>query len=462
MPRRCNHGVVAEELVRALADVVGPRHVLTDADERAGYEVDWTRRYVGTALAVVRPGSTAEVSRVLSLCNDRSVAVVPQGGNTGLVGGGVPQPDRPSVVLSVARLTECTVDARQGEAVVGGGVILESLQEAARATGWDLAVDLAARGSCTIGGMVATNAGGEHVVRYGAMVQQLIGIEAVLADGTVVGRVPALRKDNTGYHWAGILTGSEGTLGVVTRAHLRLVPVLPARVVALLGVPDLEAALAVTGELRRALPELNAVEVCFADGIDLVRSVTGLPAPLAQRAPVYLLVETAGDDLDLLVARLGAAVDAAGGVLDSAIASAEAERARLWQYREAHTEAISTLGVPHKLDVSIPFDRMLEFERRAREVVSTGGARLVLFGHLGDGNLHVNVLGPSADDARIDDAVLDLAASLGGSISAEHGIGVAKRAAFARTRSAAELDAMHAIKRALDPRGILNPGVLFT
>jgi FAD/FMN-containing dehydrogenase len=449
-------------VLNRLATIVRSQHVLTEPDERAGYEIDWTRRYRGDALAVVRPGSTAEVAQVLSVCNEGSIAVVPQGGNTGLVGGSVPRPDRAAVVLSLARLDECSIDAQHGEAVVGGGVILESFQEASRASGWDLAVDLAARGSCTIGGMVATNAGGEHVVRYGPMAQQLIGVEAVLADGTVVGHVPALRKDNTGYHWAGILAGSEGTLGVVTRAHLRLVAVLPARVVALLGLPDLEAALAVTGKLRRTLPELNAVEVCFADGIDLVRSVTGMPAPLSQRAPVNVVVETAGDDVDLLVDRLGGAVAAAGGMLDSAIASTEADRARLWRYREAHTEAISTLGVPHKLDVSIPFDRMLEFERRVRALVSDAGAQLVLFGHLGDGNLHVNVLGPSADDARIDDAVLDLAASLGGSISAEHGIGIAKRSAFARTRSTAELDAMRAIKRALDPRAILNPGVLFS
>jgi FAD/FMN-containing dehydrogenase len=313
--------------------------------------------------------------------------------------------------------------------------------------------------------MVATNAGGEHVLRYGPMADQIIGVEAALADGTLVGRVPALRKDNTGYHWPGILAGSEGTLAVITRVHLRLVPHLPHRVVALLALDDLDAALRTCARLRHGLDSLVALEVSFADGIELVRTQFGLPPPFASPAPVVLLAECAQGhgDTDALVERLGALVDGAPEVRSSAVAADSRSRERFWQYREAHAEAINATGVPHKLDVTLPFDHMVEFEREVRSRVTAiaPGARVILFGHIGDGNLHVNVLGPPPDDATVDDAVLDLVIELGGSISAEHGIGIAKQAALARSRPPAELAAMHAVKRALDPREILNPGVLF-
>jgi FAD/FMN-containing dehydrogenase len=453
----------ADPLVEQLAAVVGPADVLLDPDLRAGYETDWTGRYGGRARAVVRPGSAAEVAAVLATCTRAGATVVPQGGNTGLVGGSVPRGGE--IVLSTRRLDDVDLDAGQGQAVVGAGVVLEHLQGLARGRGWDVGVDLAARGSCTIGGMVATNAGGQHVLRYGTTAEQVLGVEAVLADGTVVGRVPALRKDNTGYRWPGILAGSEGTLAVVTRVHLRLVPRCPERAVALVGLADLEAALALVSRLRRALPDLHALEVMLADGLALVREHTGLPAPLPAPSRVVLLVEVAGPAgaVDRLVAELGAALGDAPEVESSAVATDAAGTRRLWRYREAHTEAINAAGIPHKLDVSLPFARLDEFARRVVPTVAAvaPGARTVLFGHLGDGNLHVNVLGPAPDDATVDDAVLDLVVELGGSISAEHGIGVAKRDALARSRPAAELGAQRAIKRALDPADVLNPGVLF-
>jgi FAD/FMN-containing dehydrogenase len=356
------------------------------------------------------------------------------------------------------------MDAGTGEAVVGAGATLEAVQQAARGTGWDVGVDLSSRGSCTIGGMVATNAGGEHVLRYGAMTEQVIGVEAALADGSIVGRVPALRKDNTGYHWPGLLGGSEGTLGVITRVHLRLVPYLRDRVVALVALDDLASAVTLCSRLRHDLDALEALEVCFADGIELVRAQLGLQAPFTPPAPVVLLAECAGHgDTDALVEQLGGAVESAPGVRASAVAADARSRARFWSYREGHAEAINAAGVPHKLDVTLPLDRLVEFELAVREVVSATdpNARVILFGHLGDGNLHVNVLGPARADLAVDDAVLDLVAAMGGSISAEHGIGVAKRDAFARTTPAADIAAMRAIKDAIDPRGILNPGVLF-
>lgn len=452
-----------DPLLTALVEIVGASHVLVDAELRAGYETDWTGRFQGSARAVVRPADGAQVAAVLARCSEAGAAVVPQGGNTGLVGGGVPRGGE--IVISLQRLRDLTIDAAQGEAIVGAGAILEQVQEAARADGWELGVDLSSRGSCTIGGMVATNAGGEHVLRYGPMADQIIGVEAALADGTVVGRLPGLRKDNTGYHWPGMLSGSEGTLAIITRVHLRLVPHLPHRVVALLAVDDLQGALAVCARLRHDLDSLVALEVCLADGIELVRTHFELPAPFTPPAPVVLLAECAQRDGDSegLVERLGALVAAAPEVHASAVAADNRSRERFWQYREGHAEAINAAGIPHKLDVTLPFDRLVEFEAAVRSRVAADApeARVILFGHIGDGNLHVNVIGPPPDDVTVDDAVLDLVIELGGSISAEHGIGVAKRAALARSRPPAELAAMRAVKRALDPRDTLNPGVLF-
>jgi FAD/FMN-containing dehydrogenase len=453
----------ADPLLDALVDVVGAPHVLVDDDVRAGYETDWTGRFHGSARAVVRPADPAEVAAVLAVCNGARAAVVPQGGNTGLVGGSVPRGGE--IVLSLTRLSGLDVDAQQGEAIAGAGVVLERLQAATRAEGWDLAVDLSSRGSCTIGGMVATNAGGEHVLRYGAMEDQVIGVEAALADGRLVGRIPALRKDNTGYHWDGVLTGSEGTLGVVTRVHLRLVPHLTERVVALLGVDDLAAAVAVGARLRHDLDELVALEVALADGIALVAEHRSLPAPFTPAWPAVLLAECAqrGPGLDRLVERLGAVVADLPEVRASAVATDARTREQFWSYREGHAEAINATGVPHKLDVTLPFGALAGFEPavRARVAAAAPDARVIIFGHVGDGNLHVNVLGPPADDPTVDDAVLDLVVELGGSISAEHGIGVAKRDAFARSTPPAELTAMRSLKAALDPGAILNPGVLF-
>jgi FAD/FMN-containing dehydrogenase len=453
----------ADALVEALRGVVGAEHVLVDADLRAPYEVDWTGRFRGTARCVVRPVTTEQVARVLRVCARHHAPLVPQGGNTGLVGGSVPRGGE--VVLSMRRLDDIgDVDDDHGEVVAGAGAPLAVVRHAARAAAWDVGVDMASRDSATIGGMVATNAGGLHLLRYGAMRHQVIGLEAVRADGEVLGRVPALRKDNTGYHWSGVLAGSEGTLAVVTRVHLALVPLLADRVVALFGVDDLGAALRVVGRLRRRLASLLAVEVCFADGVDLVCEHAGLPWPFPERAPVLLLVECGGPagSADDVLASLSAVLGTAPEIRASAVATDEPGRERLWAYRERQTETISALGVPHKLDVTIPFRALAEFPERARLAVAAVApdARVILFGHLGDGNLHVNVMGPAADDDTVDDTVLRLVAEVGGSISAEHGIGVAKRDFLPLSRSPADLAAMRDLKRAFDPNWLLNPGVL--
>lgn len=443
-----------------LERIVGPAHVFDDPDTRASYETDWTRRFAGRAAFVVRPADAAQVASVLRECRAAGVPVVPQGGNTGLVGGSVPRAGE--AVLSLRRLDAIDdFDPIAGEITVGAGVTLERLQQHVRAAGWDVGVDLASRASATIGGMVATNAGGVRVIRYGPMRHQLIGLEAVLADGAIISRLPGLLKDNTGYDLPGLLAGSEGTLGVITRVRLRLIPQRPARAVALVGLPSVGAALEVVRAVRAAVPGLEAAEVFFPEGLELVLHHAGLPAPFPRPHPCYLLLECAGaaDPAPALAATLAPLVDPAAALL----ATDRADRDRLWAYRERHTESISAEGIPHKLDVTLPARQLARFEQevRARLAAVAPAARPILFGHAGDGNLHVNILGLPPDDETADDAVLRLVAALGGSISAEHGIGVAKKPWLHLTRSPADIHAMRAIKRALDPAGILNPGIIF-
>jgi FAD/FMN-containing dehydrogenase len=449
-----------------LTAIVGAAHVLSDADVRAPFEQDWTRRFGGPSRLVVRPGSTAEVVGVIKACAAAGVGIVPQGGNTGLVGGGVPGPattaaDLP-VVLSTTRLSRLEqVDRVAAQVTAGAGVRLAALQAAAAGAGLSFPVDLAARDSATIGGMVATNAGGLHVLRFGPMRAQIVGLEAVLAGGEVVSRLTGLVKDNTGYDLSQLLIGSEGTLGLVTAARLRLVPEHGEKVVALLGLPGTAEALVALELLRRRADGIQAAELFYQDGLDLVCAHGGLAAPLPEDWPAYLVVESAGfydpsDSMFEVLAELDLPETA------TAVATDRAGQSRLWSYRERHTEAIAGLGVPHKLDVTLPMSRLAEFEAAVRKVVAetTPSARLVLFGHIGDGNLHVNVVGPDPDDETVDDAVLRLVAEMHGSISAEHGIGRAKNRWLHLSRSAIELEAMRSIKSALDPDGLLNPGVL--
>lgn len=450
-----------DALLAALREVVGEQHCLTDAALRASYETDWTRRFHGSALAVVRPGSTDEVAAVLHLCADAGAAVVPQGGNTGLVGGSVPRGGE--VVLSTTRLNDVgDVDAEAGELTLGAGVTLAVAQERARAAGWDVGVDLGARDSATIGGLVAANAGGIRVLRHGSMRRQILGIEAVMADGSILRRLPGIPKDNTGYDLAGLLAGSEGTLAVITRVRLRLVPQLRHRAVCVAGFADAAAAVHAAALLRHRVASVTALELFTDAGLELVMRHAGAAPPFAARTPVYLLVECADDVVDPSDALIEA-VEALGVGESASIAVDAAGQHRLWQLRERHTEAVNSEGVPHKLDVSVPLARYAELVERAPSAVAAVApeARTISWGHVADGNLHVNILGPAPDDGASDAAVLELVLELGGSVSAEHGIGVAKVAWLVRDRGEATVAAMRAIKDAWDPRGILNPGVLF-
>ena len=451
---------VTEELAR----IVGPAHVLSDPEITASYAVDWTRRFAGSTPLVVRPADTAQTAAVMGVLAAAGVAVVPQGGNTGLVGGSVPLAGE--AVLSLQRLNRCEpVDELAAQVTLGAGVTLADAQAHAAAAGLSVGVDLAARDSATIGGMVATNAGGINVLRYGAMRAQVVGIEAVLADGSVVSHLAGLEKDNTGYDLGSLLAGSEGTLGVITRVRLRLHPVQPERATAMLAFRSAQDAVVAAAALRRSVGSLHALEAVFDAAMALVSAHLGTAPPVGHLSTggAWLIAEAAArtDPSD----ELGAAVEELGDlVVDAAVALHPSARQRLWAFRENVTEAISAAGIPHKLDVTLPAARLAEFVDGVPDVVAAADpdAEPLLFGHLGDGNVHVNVLGPSGAEPaeQVDEAVLRYVADLGGSISAEHGIGTAKLPQLHLNRTPAELSAFRAIKTALDPQHLLNPNAL--
>lgn len=444
---------------RAFEEMVGREHVLTDPDLVASYVVDWTGRYRGHSPVVVRPGSVDEVAALVGFCAAHEVALTLQGGNTGLVGGSVPL--RGEVVLSLRRLDAIgAVDDGSGQVTVGSGVTIGQLQSEVGRSGWAYGVDLASRDSASIGGTIATNAGGLRVLCYGDTRAQVRGVEAVLGDGSVIAHLGGLLKDNTGYDLGRLLCGSEGTLGVVTSARLALVRPATVRAVALLAFDTVGSAVRASAALRWVHAGLEAVELFLQPGLELVCSAFGLSAPFKTVFGAYLLVEAG--DCDDPTDRLGEVVASLEGVGDVALARSAPQRAALWRYREAHTDAIARLGIAHKLDVAVPLGRLCELVERVPGVVTAAapGARTWLFGHAADGNVHVNVTGVAPEDESVDSAVLDLVASLDGSISAEHGIGVAKRRFLELSRSPSEIAAMRAVKAALDPAGILNPNVL--
>lgn len=444
-----------------LASLLGDDALVTDPDLLPAYTRDWTGRWAGSTQAVVFPRSTAEVVATVDWCRNHRVGIVPQGGNTGMVGGSVPLDGE--LVLSLTRMTDVAVDNAAGNVTACAGATLANVQDAAARAGWHYGVDLGARDTATIGGTIATNAGGLHVLRHGDTRHQLLGVEAVTGAGEVVGDLRGLVKDNTGYHLPSLLAGSEGTLAVITRACLRLLPPAQETVVALLGFETAEAAIAAVPGVRLAVGDIQALELFFADGLELVCHQLGLARPMPDAHAAYLLVEAAGSVG--VVDRFAAAVATVDGVHAQAVAvgTEPEQRRRLWRYREGHTEAISMVGVPHKLDITLPLAAMAAFivDVRAAVAAHAGEARTWIFGHAGDGNLHVNVTGVDPADREIDRLILELVVAAGGSISAEHGIGRAKAEHLHLNRSEPELALARRIKTAFDPAGILNPGVLF-
>ena len=444
------------EFVDGLQRVVGVDHVLTS--DLNSYGTDWTGRFIGSPSVVVRPATTSEVSQVLQLCSKHNVAVVPQGGNTGLVGGTVA--DKGHVIVSTRRLNSLgPVDAVSQQISVGAGVTVEQVHEASKIHGLRYAVDFGARGSATIGGTIATNAGGINVLRFGSTRHQVVGIEAVLPNGDVIEHMAGLMKDNTGYDLASLMCGSEGTLGIVTAARLRLLPLHSTKTTVLLGCDSTQEVVNVVQGIRQQFDSLDAAELFYADGANLVAQAFNVAIPFT--ASVYLLLEFSADvDLASDIERHLVQSNFSG---PSAVAQDELGRARLWRLREEHTAAISTHGVPHKFDVTVAVSDLPDFigETRQRIFETHADWTVFIFGHAADGNMHVNVLGPSATDELVDEVVLQVVAEFNGSISAEHGIGSAKKKWLSLSRSHNEIAMMKAIKGAIDPQGMMNPNTLF-
>ncbi len=423
----------AVELVGDLRETVGSAQVLTDPDLTTGYVRDWTGRWTGNTTAVVRPGSVEEVQRVVRICQEAGAPLVPQGGNTGLVGGSIPH--RGEVLLSLRRLDWLRpIEHDTGSVIAGAGVTLGTLQAHARKEGLVYAVDLASRDSATVGGTIATNAGGAFVVSRGDTRRQVRGLEVVLADGSVVSTIETLPKVSTGPDLLQTMIGSEGTLGVITSARLHLsIPNGAEHTVMLIGADTLADGLRVMG------PGLRAIEFFDRACLEAVMEHRGLVRPIQGDFPFYLLVETTGN-LDL--------EESSPAVVDRS----------LWVYRESITETINGLGVPLKLDVALPFDRMDEFADAVRALDAPGA--IFLYGHLAEGNFHVNTVG-SPDPDRASEAILGLVVSMGGAIASEHGIGVAKTGWWRRTTDPGSIELARRVKEALDPNRILNPQVFW-
>lgn len=449
-------------LRKLLAAIVGAGHVNTDPDVLAARSVDWTGRYRGRAGALIRPGSTEEVAAVLRTCRDNGAYVTIQGGCTSLVAGTVPEHD--DVLLSLERLTDIgPVDAEERSIRMGAGVTLSSAQHAAGAAGLLVGVDLTARDSATIGGMVATNAGGLRTVRYGTMGKQVLGLDVALPDGSVLRRKSAVRSDATGYDVAALSIGAEGTLGVITAVEMRLHPRPTRRVTAVCGFADLDALVA-AGRIFRRIDSIAALELIDGRATALAAEHLGLPAPVG--GAWLLLVELAADaDPTVILAdTLDAAFDAASGGTEPAVGIDTAAQQRLWQARESLAEVVGLLGPPVKFDVSLPLSAISSFERTSAAVINRHApeALPLLFGHVGEGNLHLNVLRCDADqEARIYPEMMELVAAHGGNVSSEHGVGSRKRRYLSMSRTPADIAAMRSIKGALDPTGYLNPAVLF-
>lgn len=449
--------------------------VRTDPSELAPHLTDWRGQKRGQALALLLPRSTQDVQQIVRWAGASRIGLVPQGGNTGLVGGSVPEADEPatSVVLSMRRLNRISgVDPRGLSLVAEAGVILADLQSAAEVAGCRFPLSLGAKGSATVGGLVSTNAGGVQVLRHGPMRSLVLGMEAVLPDGSLLNQLSALRKDNTGYDVKQLLIGAEGTLGVVTRVALKLAPPFVAISTGWAAVPSAEAALALLTRLRSALGErVESFELLSGETLDLVlRQLPQTRLPLAGRSAFHVLLEVEAPD-DALRDVLAQAMEA-GDVADAMLAASRGQADALWAIRENVAVAERQEGKSVKNDISIPIERIAKFHSEAVLVFARllPGARPLVFGHLGDGNLHWNLLPPEGadDQAWVDShgqqarhALHDLIASYDGSISAEHGIGTLKAAELARLGDPGKLGAMRAIKLALDPGNILNPGKLF-
>ena len=462
-----------------VAALLGPRGWTGDADLVTPWLTDWRGRYTGRALGIASPASTQDVAALVRLCGEHRVPIVPQGGNSGMSGGATPDETGAAIILSLRRMNAIrSIDAEAGQAVCEAGVILQSLHEAAAEKRLRFPLTLGGKGSATVGGLISTNAGGTQVLRHGTMRAQVLGLEAVMPDGSVLDTLVPLKKDNRGFDLKQLLIGSEGTLGIVTAATLRLLPETTGRVVAWAGLGSITRARELFLLAQREAGEvLEGFEVMPAHSLEAV--LAHLPdarSPLEGEHAWLALVELASaahDDADLtaLAERILVAAIEAGLVEDATIAANEGQAERFWLLRDSVAPAERAIGPAMQHDISVPVDRMAQFVEAAVPAVENRfpGCRAVGFGHLGDGNIHFHVLAPTGSEREqweqsqgkeISCFVHDLVTEWGGSISAEHGIGQMKRDELARLGDPAALSLMRTIKHALDPNGILNPGKL--
>lgn len=447
------------EFTKVLRDIVGADNVLDDPETTIRFRNDFTGRFQAPETAVVRPSSTDEVAAVVRACLEHDHAIVPQGGNTSLMGGAVPMAGEIVVNMGWMNKVE-SLTAHAGVMIAGAGTTLDAIQTTARAAGWDYGVDLASRGMASLGGMIATNAGGARVVGYGDTRAQVFGVEIVTGTGDVVSNIGGALRDNTGYHLPSIVTGSEGTLGIVTRAAVHLHPHLPERTAALVRFENVTAAAEAGEAMRKALPSVQSIELFFPGGVDLVCSMTGSAPPFADNSGAYLLVEVAGTEDQ--TGSLGEVVATLPHVVDVAVAEDSNARTKLWQLVEMHNPAIGSQGIPRKLDVAVPPGSLAEFIDRIDPTVHAAApdAKVWLFGHGGESALHVNITGLEPTDTITTQAVVDLVVEMNGTISSDYGIGRAKLQWIDKIHSAAHIELLRRIKAAFDPSGIMNPGVL--
>ena len=448
--------------ITELKSLLGSGRISEDEDIIKTYSDDWTGRYRGSARAVISPQSTDEVAEILNWCSTNQVGVVPQGGNTGMVGGSTPL--NGELIISLRKMKNVNFsDTNDNQIVAEAGATLLEIQNLALERSMIYGVDFAARDSATIGGTIATNAGGLNVLRYGTTRRQIISVEAVTGTGEIIGNLNGLDKDNTGYHLPSLLCGSEGTLAIVTRAKLRLRPKPKENVSILFGLDTIQDAVNLTEACVSTSTEIIACELFFQKGVDLVREAYDLQPLWNNKNSIYLLCEFAGDlgVLDRLNENvLGEMLRTHDSIL---VATSDRERQRLWQYRELHTLAISNKGIPLKLDVTIPLGNLAHFLDSIATICGNINPLSIpyVFGHSADGNMHLNILQSEPNVAEMEEEILKFVVSLDGSISAEHGIGRAKAPYLHLQRNEEEIRLFREMKKAFDPKGILNPDVIF-
>ncbi len=469
----------ADAFLGALRALLGERGLTTDPQLMDTWLTDWRGRYTGRALALASPASTAEVAALVKLCAGHGVPIVPQGGNSGMAGGATPDASGQAILLSLRRMNAIrSLSAESGQAVCEAGVVLQTLHEAAEAAGLRFPLTLGGKGSATVGGLVSTNAGGTQVLRHGTMRAQVLGLQAVLASGEVLDLMTPLKKDNRGFDLKQLLIGSEGTLGIVTAAALRLLPAVSGRVTAWAGLGGIVEARDLLRRMEQAMGDaLEGFEVVPAHCLESVLAhQPNARAPLTERHAWNALIECVSPSQDsaalqeAIETALGAAMDA-GLVDDAVIAASEAQAEAFWQLRDGISAAERAIGPAMQHDISVPVERMPEFILAAVPAIETAcpGTRAVAFGHLGDGNVHFHVLAPAgavrgvweeAEGKAVSARVHDLVTAWGGSISAEHGIGQMKVDELARLHDPVALAVMARVKQALDPANLLNPGKL--